>query len=44
MTTSDSLTPLADDLPGLVALPGDDSWDAARTPWNLVVDQQPAAD
>jgi len=40
MTTLDSLT---DDLPGIVVLPGDDAWDTVRTPWNLAVDQQPAA-
>ena len=43
MTASDSLTALADDLPGAVVLPGDDAWDTARTPWNLAVDQHPAA-
>jgi FAD/FMN-containing dehydrogenase len=29
-------------VPGLV-LPGDDGWDEARRPWNLAVDQHPAA-
>ncbi len=33
---------LADDLPGAI-LPGDPDWDAARTPWNVAVDQRPAA-
>lgn len=28
---------------GRVVLPGDADWDAARTPWNLSVDQHPAA-
>ena len=43
MTTSDSLTALADVLPHAVVLPGDETWDTARTPWNLAVDQHPAA-
>ncbi len=43
MTASDSLTALADALPGAVAIAGDDAWDTARTPWNLAVDQNPAA-
>ncbi|MGY2704628.1 MULTISPECIES: FAD-binding oxidoreductase [unclassified Nocardioides] len=45
MTTT-PLSP-ADDLRGLcggrVHLPGDPGYDAARTPWNLAVDQRPAA-
>ena len=38
-------TPSADTLRGLceVHLPGDPGYDAARTPWNLAVDQRPAA-
>jgi FAD/FMN-containing dehydrogenase len=28
---------------GAVHLPGDDGYDAARTPWNVAIDQQPAA-
>jgi FAD/FMN-containing dehydrogenase len=32
-----------DACPGLVLLPGDDGYDDARTPWNLAVDQRPAA-
>src|SRR3954466_2476004 len=39
--------PTADALRGLlggrVHLPGDPGYDAARTPWNLAVDQRPAA-
>ena len=34
---------LRDAVRGRVALPGDDGWDAARTAWNLSVDQRPAA-
>lgn len=45
MTVSD--TPAAHALRDLprecVHLPGDESYDAARTPWNLTVDQRPAA-
>ncbi|MGH3359502.1 MAG: FAD-binding protein, partial [Nocardioidaceae bacterium] len=40
-------TPAALALRGLprecVHLPGDDTYDAARTPWNLALDQRPAA-
>ena len=42
-----STTPQADRLRGLcggaVHLPGDPGYDAARTPWNVAVDQRPAA-
>jgi FAD/FMN-containing dehydrogenase len=42
-----STTPRADGLRGLlggaVHLPGDPGYDAARTPWNVAVDQRPAA-
>ena len=31
------------DLAGKVVRPGDAGWDQARTPWNLAVDQHPAA-
>ena len=45
MTTTS--TPSADTLRGLcggrVLLPGDPGYDEARTPWNLAVDQRPAA-
>jgi FAD/FMN-containing dehydrogenase len=34
---------LADVLPGRVHLPGDAAYDAARRPWNIAVDQRPAA-
>ena len=30
-------------LAGKVTVPGDPGWDRARTPWNLAVDQRPAA-
>ncbi len=39
-------TPIAalrDSVSAPVFLPEDDGWDAARTPWNLAVDQRPAA-
>ena len=36
-------TPLTDALTGAVVLPGDAAWDAARSSFNLVVDQHPAA-
>ncbi len=38
-----TLTSLADQLTGEVFLPGDPGWDQARTPWNVAVDQHPAA-
>ncbi|WP_054813918.1 FAD-binding oxidoreductase [Nocardia arizonensis] len=41
MTTSLALATLRDDCE--LHLPGDDGYDAARTPWNLAVDQRPAA-
>jgi FAD/FMN-containing dehydrogenase len=44
---TDSTTNRADRLRGLCAgavhLPGDPGYDAARTPWNVAVDQRPAA-
>ena len=36
-------TPLADALTGAVALPGDPGWDDARSAFNLLLDQHPAA-
>lgn len=41
--SASTLTDLSASLPGVVTLPGDPGWDAARTPWNLSVDQRPAA-
>src|SRR5215210_2869819 len=35
-------TPLADALTGAVVLPGDPGWDAARSGFNLLLDQHPA--
>jgi hypothetical protein len=32
-----------DELEGKLSQPGDPGWDEARTPWNLAVDQRPAA-
>ncbi|GAA3525017.1 FAD-binding oxidoreductase [Nocardioides daeguensis] len=44
MTTTPDLTPLARLASGCeIHLPGDPGYDAARTPWNLAVDQRPAA-
>ncbi len=37
------LTDLAGGLTGRLVTPADSDWDAHRTPWNVVVDQQPAA-
>ncbi|WP_022886486.1 FAD-binding oxidoreductase [Glaciibacter superstes] len=37
------LAALAVDLGGRVVLPADAGWDAARAPWNISVDQKPAA-
>ena len=37
------ISALRDAVAAPVLLPGDDGWDAARTPWNLAVDQRPAA-
>jgi FAD/FMN-containing dehydrogenase len=34
---------LRDSIAGELHVPGDLSWDAARTPWNLAADQHPAA-
>ena len=34
---------IPDELAGKVVQPGDAGWDQARTPWNLAVDQRPAA-
>ncbi len=39
----DAVTALADALTGRVVTPHDDDWAAARTPWNVIVDQQPLA-
>jgi FAD/FMN-containing dehydrogenase len=33
---------LRDQLDGVVVLPGEDGWDAARMAWNVAVDQRPA--
>ena len=41
--TALDVTPLRERLAGEVFVPGDTGWDAARTAWNLSVDQQPAA-
>jgi FAD binding domain len=38
-----SLESLAAEIAGTVILPGDAEWDAARRPWNIAVDQRPAA-
>ncbi len=40
IATAESLRGLLD---GRVFLPGDPGYDAARTPWNVAVDQRPAA-
>jgi hypothetical protein len=42
-TSNRHLSGLAAALPGKVVLPSDDGWDAARQPWQLFVDQRPAA-
>ncbi len=39
----DEFAPLRERVSGDVAAPGDESWDAARSAWNLAADQQPAA-
>ncbi len=36
-------TPLTDALTGAVVLPGDPGWDDARSAFNLLLDQHPAA-
>lgn len=41
--TDSVLTALAVDLGGSVVFPADAGWDAARAPWNISVDQKPAA-
>ncbi len=38
-----ALRSLSDELSGDLLLPGDPGWDDARSPWNLAVDQRPAA-
>src|SRR3954453_17691823 len=43
MLTTASRTPLADALNGGVVLPDDPSYDDARSSFNLLVDQRPAA-
>jgi FAD/FMN-containing dehydrogenase len=40
---TDALDTLAERIEGDVYRPGDDGWDEARMPWNLAVDQLPAA-
>jgi hypothetical protein len=40
---TDALDTLAERIEGDVYRPGDDGWDEARMPWNLAVDQIPAA-
>src|SRR5215469_9762952 len=42
-TSNRPLSGLAAALPGKVVLPSDDGWNAARQPWQLLVDQRPAA-
>ena len=42
-TTTDPAATLRGLCDGRVHLPGDPGYDAARTPWNLAVDQRPAA-
>src|SRR5215469_2711389 len=42
-TSNRPLSGLAAALPKKVVLPSDDGWDAARQPWQLLVDQRPAA-
>jgi hypothetical protein len=42
-TSNSPFSGLAAALPGQVVLPSDDGWDAARQPWQLLVDQRPAA-
>ncbi|MGG7507379.1 FAD-binding oxidoreductase [Plantibacter sp. YIM 135249] len=37
------LTELSAALPGVITLPTDSGWDAARVAWNLAIDQRPAA-
>ena len=41
-SSSPSVEALRDRIDGVVVLPGDDGWDAARMAWNVSVDQQPA--
>ncbi|MFC9558765.1 FAD-binding oxidoreductase [Agromyces sp. NPDC056965] len=43
MTSASELLALRSELTGSLVLPGDDAYEAARTPWNLSVDQRPAA-
>jgi len=43
LTTNPGARSLAGLCEGAVHLPGDDGYDAARLPWNLAVDQRPAA-
>ncbi len=43
MPSSTELTALRTALRGPVLLPGDDGFDAARSPWNLAIEQRPAA-
>ena len=40
---SSDLRPLVEAAPGRVHLPGTPGYDAARMPWNLAIDQRPAA-
>ena len=42
-TTGDPLAPLGELCGGDVHLPGDPGYDAARMPWNVAIDQRPAA-
>lgn len=39
----DALARLAGQLDGRLVTPADDEWDAARSAWNLTIDQRPAA-
>lgn len=43
MTSASELLALRSELTGSLVLPDDDAYDTARTPWNLSVDQRPAA-
>ena len=43
MSSTNALRALGDQMRGDVVLPGDSGWDAARSAWNLAVDQRPVA-
>src|SRR5213593_65750 len=42
-STGGDIRQLNEELEGIVVVPGDPHWDAARQAWNLAVDQQPTA-